>query len=659
MTYNQKIPPFKWFILENFPYIEEDFDALTNWQLFCKLGKEMNKIIQKCNLTGEQVEQLTNGFNALKEYVDNYFENLDIQTEVDNKLDEMAEDGTLAEIIAQYVELKSILAYNTIAEMKSATNLIEGSLCKTYGKTSFNDGLGQYYKVRQVTNQDVIDDIIVVGLTDELLVAELVPNMRELNVKYFGATGDGETDDINAIKKTIDYAEENDIFNIYFPQGTYIVSNQFKMFSNLNIYGDGTSSLIKANNFDDSNVYKCMIILKTMPMDASQNNNTKNVSIKNISFDNNGYADAGKDGIIQMRGCYDSIIENCNFTVNGANCWAIILFSANHNILVNNCVADNISADNSLGGCIWVRSGLQATTDDTKTKNVNITNCSLSSTAKDELFVIADGVDGGWTECQADNLTLNGNATTNLPNFLLVVNTVTTNGYVKATLNNIMINGKCGNYAIYGHAYSDIHKFDLTANNINITLEKGGGIQGGYNTDYYIYTNCNIKLSENKNGGMGIVLVNSFVNRTLEACFVKNCIVDTGDSGRVCCEQCASVENSTLKTTGKGFHSYGNYRGIIANNRIFANVNAIHCQNNSSNGAYDCIFMGNYMSRLTESDNSGSIAINVPYIKNSRSLANRYLLKTGSATGTSYGFNYYDSASSSSNYTKDDNYTNV
>ena len=44
------LSPFKWFVLENFPFIEANFDALTNWQLFCKLGKEINNIIAKINI---------------------------------------------------------------------------------------------------------------------------------------------------------------------------------------------------------------------------------------------------------------------------------------------------------------------------------------------------------------------------------------------------------------------------------------------------------------------------------------------------------------------------------------------------------------------------------------------------------------------------------
>lgn len=90
----KRLTPFKWFILENFPFIEADFDALTNWQLFCKLGKEMNKIIDSENVLGTQVETLT-------DFVNNYFDNLDVQDEIDTKLDKMVQDGTFDEIINQ------------------------------------------------------------------------------------------------------------------------------------------------------------------------------------------------------------------------------------------------------------------------------------------------------------------------------------------------------------------------------------------------------------------------------------------------------------------------------------------------------------------------------------------------------------------------------
>jgi len=85
--------------LTNFPYIEEDFDALTNYELLCKVVEELNKISDNQKILDENVTALITAFNELKDYVDNYFENLDVQDEINNKLDEMVEDGTLAEII--------------------------------------------------------------------------------------------------------------------------------------------------------------------------------------------------------------------------------------------------------------------------------------------------------------------------------------------------------------------------------------------------------------------------------------------------------------------------------------------------------------------------------------------------------------------------------
>lgn len=99
----KNLSPFKWFVLENFPFIEADFDALTEWQLFCKLGKEMNKIINSENTLGTQMENVTNAFIDLQNYVNNYFNNLDVQNEINNKLNEMAQSGELDELVGKYV----------------------------------------------------------------------------------------------------------------------------------------------------------------------------------------------------------------------------------------------------------------------------------------------------------------------------------------------------------------------------------------------------------------------------------------------------------------------------------------------------------------------------------------------------------------------------
>lgn len=163
--------PFKWFVLENFPFIEEDFDAITNWQLFSNLGNELNKLINSTNTLGTQVENLTN-----------YFNNLDVQDEIDNKLNEMAESGELTEIIAQYLQLAGLLCFNTVNDMKNATNLINGSFVKTFGKITYNDGYGNFYKVRNLLNTDVVDNINIIALNNPQLIAEKVYSSVETEV---------------------------------------------------------------------------------------------------------------------------------------------------------------------------------------------------------------------------------------------------------------------------------------------------------------------------------------------------------------------------------------------------------------------------------------------------------------------------------------------
>lgn len=110
----KNLTPFKWFVLQNFPFIEEDFDALTNWELFCKLGKEINEVIKSQNLVGEQAEKLTDAYNELETYVNNYFDNLDVQAEINVKLDKMASDGTLDKIINEKIlnDVKKEIADN-------------------------------------------------------------------------------------------------------------------------------------------------------------------------------------------------------------------------------------------------------------------------------------------------------------------------------------------------------------------------------------------------------------------------------------------------------------------------------------------------------------------------------------------------------------------
>ena len=67
-------------------------DSLSYYELLCKMIKYINDAIDIGNINAEDMKEL-------KEYVDNFFNNLDVTSEVNAKLDAMAADGTLDNLI--------------------------------------------------------------------------------------------------------------------------------------------------------------------------------------------------------------------------------------------------------------------------------------------------------------------------------------------------------------------------------------------------------------------------------------------------------------------------------------------------------------------------------------------------------------------------------
>lgn len=174
-------------------------------RMFNKLSKETKKT----------VEEYIDKFNELHDYVMDYFANLDVQEEINNKLDDMAEAGTLADIIADYIQLKGILAYDTVADLKNATNIVDGSFVETYGYYTKGDGGGAKYKIRKVTNDDVVDEMFLIEITSDPgddLVAELMVG-TELKTKQLGIKGDGTTDETTKLQKFFAYDTNNYLIN--------------------------------------------------------------------------------------------------------------------------------------------------------------------------------------------------------------------------------------------------------------------------------------------------------------------------------------------------------------------------------------------------------------------------------------------------------------
>ena len=94
-------------------------DSLDYYETLLWLIKFLDtQVLPALNTNGEAVSELQGLYIQLKEFVDNYFENLDVQEEINNKLDEMASDGTLASIIANYIGINNVNYLSQIAVLE-------------------------------------------------------------------------------------------------------------------------------------------------------------------------------------------------------------------------------------------------------------------------------------------------------------------------------------------------------------------------------------------------------------------------------------------------------------------------------------------------------------------------------------------------------------
>ena len=288
-------------------------ESMSYYEQLCNLTYYIkNTLTTAINQNIDAIDELQNLYLQLIEYVDHYFDNLDIQEEVNNKLDEMAESGELESIIAQYLELATTYTFDSVEDMKDATNLTNGALARTSGFYTYNDGGGANYRIRNLTIDDTIDEKTIIAINGTL-IAELL-NQNQMNVKQFGAKGDGETDDTESIQKAFDFCK-----NIIIKDGTYMIDATTSIYPKSDSYIKLVNATLKAIT-NGENTYRILyfhdvdnIIVEGGIIQGERTTHTgetgewghcihisgwsENITIKNLTI-----KDAWGDGIYLNRG---------------------------------------------------------------------------------------------------------------------------------------------------------------------------------------------------------------------------------------------------------------------------------------------------------------------------------------------------------------------
>ena len=205
-------------------------DSMTYYELLAWLCNYLqNTVIPTVNNNAEAVKELQGLFIELKTFVDDYFDNLDVQEEINNKLDDMAEAGTLQEIITTYIQSNVAWTFDTVADMKVATNLVAGSYARTLGFHSVNDGGGALYIISDTGTANEMD-VIAIGT----LYATLI-KPATITPEIYGAYGDGTHDDTTCVQRCL---SENSAIHM---TKTYLINSELSF--NGAIFGEGKGRL--------------------------------------------------------------------------------------------------------------------------------------------------------------------------------------------------------------------------------------------------------------------------------------------------------------------------------------------------------------------------------------------------------------------------------
>lgn len=217
---NNRIPPIP-MMLHIIGNIPTSYAMAMSYeeQLLCLKNYLCEIVVPTMNENIEEIQTLIT-------YINNYFDNLDLQEEVNTKIEEMVESGELQEIITSYLQMKGVLGFDTLNNMVEATNIIEGSICRTIGNLTYNDGKGAYYKIRQITSSDVVDGVHIIALNiSETLIAELI---EDYNINQINENLSTIEENIDSIENDIE--DINSTLNIETSERTILIGDSYSVY---------------------------------------------------------------------------------------------------------------------------------------------------------------------------------------------------------------------------------------------------------------------------------------------------------------------------------------------------------------------------------------------------------------------------------------------
>ena len=114
------LKPFRMWCQKVLPLVYDD--SLSYYEVLCKVVDYLNKTMEDVGVLHDDVDALNTAYQQLQSYVNDYFSTLDVQEEINNKLNVMAEDGTLDALLLPYFNAYKTEINGIVENFESSIN---------------------------------------------------------------------------------------------------------------------------------------------------------------------------------------------------------------------------------------------------------------------------------------------------------------------------------------------------------------------------------------------------------------------------------------------------------------------------------------------------------------------------------------------------------
>lgn len=472
-------------------------ESMSYYETLCGLLSYLkDTVIPTVNNNADAVAELQTLYEELRTYVDDYFKNLDVQEEINNKLDAMVTDGTFEKILNNYTKIQKI--YNTHTDLLNDNNLVSGMKAQTLGYYEINDGGGTNYLITD------IQPINQYYETKNNLYILPIFNDNIINPKQFGAYCDGIHDDSDALENCLNYTNTLSSSNGTWKR-TILIPAIIRVTRKINCKTDqfkiyGTSLNNSRIIFDNEISY--------LNFEKDNNEISYEIEIENVKLYGN-YLNT--NSILKMTNCANCYLTRVETANGGLNQYNISFIHCSL-IFMNKCT---IVGSNNVKNYPGNRNGIYIERMGSIFNFTNANCWNLNNLFKFKGLVQNINIENNWIECIKSLIDIDCDTDMRYMNYKIINNTINThkeqNNFIPSTFNFIKLN-MLDNTNFYSSSFTinnnTIYLWDV--NNINgnslIFIDKIGASE---NSTLDINFNSNIFSGKNLNDLKAYVFYNN------------------------------------------------------------------------------------------------------------------------------------------------------